>query len=394
MPSSTIAKSLLLPELKLLKARYDRGTMLLWAVKRSVFEVCPKCGARCEVVYDHRQVEVRDAPVRTRLALLRIRKRRFYCKRCRKPFTEPVDGIRKGYRTTQRYRKDVRWACENFTDLKRVRKQYRCSCGLVQSVLYEQLELERRRKVNYPWPKKVGIDEHFFRRYRGTARPEFASLIVDYTNKRIFEVVQGKTVAELNVGLSHIPGRENVQNVVLDLCDPFKRFVTEFFPNAQIVADKFHVLRLLTPHINRRRKAIAGDRRRNPIGRLLLKNGKHLDYFKRKAVYAWLDEHPELRELYHWKEAMHGFYRVKGYYRASKVLTRMTDQMALSNLPEIKRLRRTLMKWRKEILNYFRTKLTNARTEAYNNVAKLIQKRAFGYRSFVHYRLRLLNATA
>ena len=50
------------------------------------------------------------------------------------------------------------------------------------------------------------------------------------------------------------------------------------------------------------------------------------------------------------------------------------------------------MKWREEILNYFKTKLTNAKTEGFNNLAKLYQKRAFGYKNFENYRLRLLNA--
>jgi len=44
--------------------------------------------------------------------------------------------------------------------------------------------------------------------------------------------------------------------------------------------------------------------------------------------------------------------------------------------------RRTLMRWRNEILNHFGTGLTNGRTEGFNNVAKLVKKRAYGYRSF------------
>ena len=35
--------------------------------------------------------------------------------------------------------------------------------------------------------------------------------------------------------------------------------------------------------------------------------------------------------------------------------------------------------------------LTNGRTEGFNNKAKLVKKRAYGYRSFRNYRLRLLN---
>lgn len=54
-----------------------------------------------------------------------ILKRRFSCRPCRRPFTEPVDGIRKGYRTTQRYRQAVWDAAEEFVDLKIVRTRMR-----------------------------------------------------------------------------------------------------------------------------------------------------------------------------------------------------------------------------------------------------------------------------
>jgi len=92
------------------------------------------------------------------------------------------------------------------------------------------------------------------------------------------------------------------------------------------------------------------------IGRLLLPNASKLDYFTRRTIWQRLEEHPELKE--------------------------------------IQTLRKTLMKWGEPILAYFFTGLTNGRTEGYNNLAKLIQRRAFGYKSFENYRLRLLNACA
>ncbi len=49
------------------------------------------------------------------------------------------------------------------------------------------------------------------------------------------------------------------------------------------------------------------------------------------------------------------------------------------------------MKWKREILNYFKTKLTNAKTEGYNRLAKGEQYSAFGVRNFLTYRLRMLN---
>ena len=106
----------------------------------------------------------------------------------------------------------------------------------------------------------------------------------------------------------------------------------------------------------------------------------------------WLEHHQALGEIYHWKEALHSLYRCHGIKWARRKLYKMLDTVALSQLPEIKRLRKTLMKWREEILNYFIYRLTNARTEGFNNVAKTVKKRSYGFRNFQNYRLRLLNA--
>lgn len=393
MPESILAQRVLLPELKLEKTYRYKLRCYFHAKKESEMEVCPKCATPSRAGYDKRKVEVKDAPLRNTAVTLVITKRRFYCKPCKKPFTEPVPGIKKGRRSSERYRAYVLWACENFTDLKRVKQSARCSAGFIYTTLYEQLDL-RLKKRQYPWPVTIGIDEHSFRRDKKKGRTEFVSLIADYKNKRIKELVRGKTKAELIQALSHIEGKENVRNVILDMCDPFKNFAEEFFPNARIIADKFHVLRLLTPAINLRRKAATGDKRKHPMRRLLLKNGYKLEYFKRQAVWEWLEQYPELKEVYSWKERLHGFYRTRGHKRAAKVLTAMTDEMAQSELKEIKTLRRTLMKWRNQILNYFLTGLTNGRTEGFNNLAKLVQRRAFGYKNFENYRRRLLNACA
>jgi len=151
-------------------------------------------------------------------------------------------------------------------------------------------------------------------------------------------------------------------------------------------------LRLTNPIINKFRKKITGDKRTSPLRPLLLRSSKNLNYFERSALHKWLAHHDELREVYFYKEALYRFYRTRGYRRAKGAFIAMTDAMASSKLLEIKRLRRTLMRWRNEILNYFKNPITNARTEGFNNVAKVIKKSGYGFRSFPNYRLRLLNA--
>lgn len=392
MPWKNLSHVLLLPELELVAFKAPKRAWARYFVeRRSKMEVCPKCATPSQSVYDHRTAMIKDAPIRGQMIYLEIRKRRFYCKPCRRPFTEFIPGIRKGSRTTERFRRDVLWACENFVDLTRVQRAYRVSAGYVFKTLYDRLELNLRKR-QYPWPSTIGVDEHSFRRMKG--RTEFASVIIDYPNKRMFEVVQGKTHDDLYSGLHHIPGRENVKNAIVDLCDPFKNFIRLHFPNAKIIADKFHVLRLITPALIKRRYEITGTRADAKARRLLTCSSQKLDHWERVAIWQYLEQYPELQELYRWKERLHKLYRTRGYYRAHLALRQMCDEMAASLLPEIKTLRRTLLKWREEILNYFLTGLTNGRTEGYNNLAKLVQKRAFGYKSFRNYRLRLLSACA
>ena len=94
--------------------RREGGGVELYAEKVSDMEVCPKCATPSRSVYDRRWVTLRDEPLRGAHVMLLIRKRRFSCATCRRPFTEPIPGVRKGYRTTDRYRRRLLWACENF----------------------------------------------------------------------------------------------------------------------------------------------------------------------------------------------------------------------------------------------------------------------------------------
>jgi transposase len=253
------------------------------------------------------------------------------------------------------------------------------------------LELEAR-KHQHPWPKAIGIDEHAFRRNPGYGGTAFATLIVDHLSRRPIDLVEGKTTAALEHQLVSRTGRENVQWATLDLCDPYKKFIRTFFPHARLVADPFHVLRLLTPALNQARKEITGDRRTLRIRRLVLRSRHRLGYSEKWELDRFLERHPHLQELYEWKERLHGFYRIRGAQRAQQALLFMLDEMAASRLPAVLRLRKTLQKWHTEILNHFRCGLTNARVEGFNNVAKTIKKQAYGFRSFKNYRLRVLTA--
>ena len=181
----------------------------------------------------------------------------------------------------------------------------------------------------------------------------------------------------------------------MDMSGSYKKFVKEQFPNAIITSDKFHVIKFFNQALNIIRIEIMKHplflkSKRTPMRRLYLTRGDRLDFSQRHVVRHINGLFPELEEIYLFKERMLSFYNIKGFKRARKALIKLTDEMVYSGRKQVQSLRKTLVKWRTEILNYFRTGLTNGRTEGYNRKAKLIQRKAYGYRNFENYRLRLI----
>jgi transposase len=367
----------------------DWGIRCFWE-KQHTLEYCPKCGAPSKRIHSYRTVKIKDEPIRGKAVFHEIKKRRLWCKPCKKPFTEPLDKVKKGHRTTRNFKRGLCWAAETFCDLKKVRKDYRCSYKTLYEAVYENYRKKLKERT-YPFPERLGIDEHSLRKPK-YAEVEFATVIVDHTNKRAYELIDGKTIAALEGAITDIPGKENVKAVSMDLSEVYRSFIKRNFTRARIVADRFHVQRLFTKAVNKFRMKVTGNDRKNPIRRLLLRNTDKMESYERRAVKLWLLDHHDLREVYETKEAMHRFYKIKGYKNGRKALLKICDRMGQSKIPKLRSLRKVLLRWFQEILEFFRVRISNGRVEGYNRKAKLVQRRAYGYRSFRNYRLSFLNA--
>ena len=390
LPEVTLARFLLLPELIVTYVHLVRRAGAIYGVRKtSKFEVCPKCANPSHSIYDHRVVKVKDEPIRGKYVILKIKKRRFFCKNCRKPFTEPITGIGKSMRTTHRYRRSLLWAAENFADLTKVQRAYRCSRGLLYRVVYEQLEQKRRTRL-YEFPALIGIDEYSFRKPKYSP-VEYATVIVDHKGKRIYDLIDGRSKAELEKAAIRFKRPDNVKAVTIDLSPSFKSFAKSTFKNARIIADRFHVQRLFIRLVNKFRKQITGDRRSHPMRKLLMRDGSKLQAYERRAIKRWLAQFPDLEKVYEIKESVHRFYRIRGKNRAKKALLKIYHRMGLSKIPELVNLRKSLLAWKDEIVEYFDGRFSNGRVEGFNRKAKLVQRRAYGFKSFKNYKLQLLH---
>ena len=202
------------------------------------------------------------------------------------------------------------------------------------------------------WPTRLGIDEHFFTRRKGYA--DFVTVFTDLNKNKLFELAEGKDNKSLLEQMMHIPGRERVELVAIDMSKSYRALVRKLFPNAKIVADKFHVLRLLSPAIIKERHLVQGNKHDAKIRRLLLRNRHRLDYDERSEIDRFLSRHQTLDLLYRAKEKLHEIYRTKGHIRAHSSLMRFIASLEkMDGIEPLKKLGRTLKFWSKEICEYF-----------------------------------------
>jgi transposase len=123
--------------------------------------------------------------------------------------------------------------------------------------------------------------------------------LCDLRKHKILDVVKGRSENDLKAYLLQLTGKEQVKIVCMDLSRSYRQLVRKYFPNAKIVSDRFHVIRLLNhqamqtyhqidPELKYQRGLLGILRRRDDRLSIKQKQQREL-YFNRypliKAVY-------------------------------------------------------------------------------------------------------------
>jgi len=106
---------------------------------------------------------------------------------------------------------------------------------------YQQYYQRQYNKIHHlQCPRVLGIDEHAFAKKQG-----YVTTLCDLRKHKVFDIVQGHSSKTLKSYFDTLQGKDKVQVGCMDLSSTYKALVRHHFPNAKIVADRFHVIRLL-----------------------------------------------------------------------------------------------------------------------------------------------------
>ncbi len=243
-------------------------------------------------------------------------------------------------------------------------------------------------------PQAVAFDE-----FKGdTGGERFQCIVADPLDRCVFDILPSRTAVTIQDYLRSFPNRGEVKYVVMDMNRDFRDTAKTFLPNAQIIIDRFHVVRCCTEAMENVRRYFqstlpkAQRRHFKRSRRLLLAHRDRLSEEDRAAVDVMLRFSDRLLQAYALKETFYDFMAAPDRPTTCGVSTSGSTPATDSNLPEFKSCRKTLLNWRRYILNAFDFRLSNGFTEGCNNAIKTLKRVAFGFRSFRTFRVRILLA--
>lgn len=348
---------------------------------------CPSCGGITETVHDYRIQKVKDLPIQGKKLIWEYRKRRYRCPYCGKRFYESTPQLPKWHRITGR----TAAYCIDLLKERTSQKDVAKAIGVSASTVNRWFGL-----VSYGKPKKLpevlSIDE-----FKGNTDGEkFQCILADAKNKKVIDILPTRKAVDISQYLLEYRDKSRVKIVVMDMNKAYLETMRSVLPGAEVVIDRFHVIRQCTwafENVRKRIQKSLPEYERKYFKRsrkLLLSRMSCLSEENKAAAEVMLSYSSELTNAYLLKEYFYRFMDSKDRSEAEERLKWFRMQAGIAKVKEFDRFLTTLNNWNKYILNAFKYLYSNGYTEGVNNSIKVIKRTGFGYRNFENFRKRIM----
>jgi transposase len=358
--------------------------------------ICTRCGNLSHKIHQNHRYLVKDLPLMGQPVYLEINRRQFKCKICNKPFSEQLDFVKARRKYTNRLANNiVGQVLEN--DIKSVAERNNVTPEEIETMLKDAFpQLNHQKPIGL---KRLGIDEIALIKGQG----KYCAVLVDLDQGKLIETISDRRkekIAEVLTGW----GTEvllQIEEVSMDLWIPYKNLVEELMPNAQVVADRFHVMKQVNTELDNQRKKekreaekinSESDKEQILSGLkkskyALLKNEDNLTEEQKDKLEEVKQVSPTLSKMHHLKEELRMIFQssidwLEALFELGNWLV-----SARQYYPESQN---TMLRWFDEIIAYFDHRTTNGMVEGINNKLKLIKRSAFGFNNFDNFKIRSL----
>ena len=340
---------------------------------------------------------VRDLGAGSTRIYLEFEYRRVACPHCQAVKRETLSWLAKSARFTQRFEDHIGQLCREMT-IRRVAELnnlswdqvWRMEKGYMRRLLEQHPPAERLRTI--------GIDEISVRKGH-----TYAIVVADLDQKRpIWLGGQGRTEGDLQLFYDAM-GKERcgaIERAVMDMWKPFRKGTLKNVPDAQIVYDKFHVMRHLSDALDQVRRSEykrANEKERRFIkGQryTLLSHKSNLDLEGRRALNMLLKANKRLNTAYMLKESFGQLWDYNNPTWARKFFESWKSQLRWQRLKPFEKFAAMIERHWEGIVSYCHPdhKVSLGFMEGLNNKIRVIQRRAYGIKDQEYLMLKVITS--
>ena len=344
--------------------------------------------------------EVKIPKVSNYNTILLLDKQRFYCKHCMHTFIAKTNIVDKYHNISNNTITSIKLDLMDKISEKDIAKKNNVSHNSVNRIINS---LSKKTVLPGTLPTSFHIDE--FKATKNTVG-KMAFSIVNSSNGKIFDILESRKSNYLKTYFLKFPRKQrlSVKFVVMDMFEPYYNLFKSLFPNATIITDRFHVVALLNNALKLTRiRAMKLDKRNynklKHFWKIIQKNEDNLNdkdkhysaYFGKEITEAEIVEYiintnKELKATYRLYQSLLKSIKNKDIILFSKLITSNHSNISDYMITALKSLR----KFSYHIINSFKYNLNNGIIEGINNLIKCIKRISFGYRSFYHFKTRIM----
>lgn len=327
-----------------------------------------------------------------------------YCKDCNKYFLLESDIVDKHCNISNQVKRHILSSLTKKLSMKDIGHDNYVSTTTVARVM---AMLDNEFNVDFSYlPEHLSFDE-----FKSTkdAKGSMSFIYLNSDNHRVIDIVENRQLYFLKRYFFCFPRyvRDKVKTICIDMYSPYVSLIKELFVNAEIIIDRFHIVKLFTNSFNYTRIDTMKDyspsnikyKRLKKYWKLFLKPYKLLDikhFFKRvhfpnrlvsdeDIVDISLDVDKTLKNTYDCYQCLREDIEKRDFelfvFHLNYFKDKVSDRMKTSI--------NTCFYYLDFIKNSFTYNYSNGPIEGINNFVKVLKRIAFGYRNFANFRTRI-----
>ena len=357
---------------------------------------CPHCHGKM-IKYDFQKpskiplLEQAGTPT-----LLRLKKRRFQCKSCRRVTVAETSIVEKNCQISNLVRQKVTQLLTEKVSLTDIARRLRVST----STVYRKLDQFTFKEHYDKLPAVMSWDEFGFK------KGKMAFVAQNYETNQLITILDNRRQTTIrNYFLKYpLEIRQQVQFITMDMSGAYIPLARKLFPNAKIVLDRFHIIQHLGRAFLKTRIAIMNQFDKKSLPYRALKNHwrlfqkdscKSLNSFYSKTFRQTLAPHEVVKKTLVFSKELTDYYTLYQlllfHFQEKRVdeFFELIEENRSKVNHYFQTVFRTFLRHKQYIQNALETDYSNAKLEATNSLIKDIKRLGFGFRNFINFKKRV-----